>query len=99
MYAIRSYYEYDDINNYNLISGRWISENDEDKRLRVVVVGVDVADELYGTRDVVGEKISLDGTSFTIIGVLEEQGDSTTGSEDEVAFIPYTTGQRMFGDT
>ncbi len=90
--------EYDDINNYNLISGRWISENDEDKRLRVVVVGVDVADELYGTRDVVGEKISLDGTSFTIIGVLEEQGDSTTGSEDEVAFIPFTTGQRMFGD-
>ena len=89
---------YDKINSYNLLAGRWISENDESNRLRVVVVGVDVADELFGTRDVVGEKISLSGTSFTIIGVLEEQGDSTRGSEDEVAFIPFTTGQRMFGD-
>ncbi|MBN2879567.1 MAG: ABC transporter permease [Clostridia bacterium] len=90
--------EYDDINNYNLISGRWISKNDEEKRLRVVVIGIDVADELYGTRDVVGEKISLSGTSFTIIGVLEEQGDTMMGSGDEVAFIPFATGQRMFGD-
>jgi len=88
---------YDDINNYNLMSGRWISENDEDSRLRVMVVGIDVAEELYGTTDVVGEKISMDGTSFTIIGVLEEQGDSMMGSGDEVAFIPYATGQRLFG--
>lgn len=89
---------YDDINNYNLLSGRWISENDEDKRLRVMIVGIDVAEELYGTIDVVGEKISMDGTSFTIIGVLEEQGDTMMGSGDEVAFIPYATGQRLFGN-
>ena len=89
---------YDDINSYNLISGRWISENDEDKRLRVMVVGIDVAEELYGTTDVIGEKISMDGTSFTIIGVLEEQGDSMFGSGDEVAFIPYATGSRLFGN-
>jgi len=89
---------YDDINNYNLMSGRWISENDEEKRLRVVVVGLDVANELFGTNDVVGEKISMNGTSFTIIGVLEEQGDSMFGSGDEVAFIPYATGQRLFGN-
>jgi putative ABC transport system permease protein len=89
---------YDDINNYELIAGRWISENDEDSRLRVMVVGIDVAQELYGTTDVVGNKISMDGTSFTIIGVLEEQGDSMMGSGDEVAFIPYATGQRLFGN-
>lgn len=89
---------YDDINNYNLLAGRWMSENDEDKRLRVVVVGVDVADELFGTKDVVGEKIFINGTFFTIIGILEEQGDTNMGSGDEVAFIPFSTGQRLIGN-
>ena len=91
--------DYDDIREYVVSDGRFISINDDDKRLRVVVVGVDVAEELYDTIDVVGEKISLNGTSFTIIGVLEEQGDSMMGSGDEVAMIPYSTGSRIMGNT
>ena len=91
--------KYDDIRDYKVQSGRFINANDDDKRLRVVVVGVDVADELYGTTNVVGEKISVDGISFTIIGVLEEQGDSMLGSQDEIAMIPFSTGTRILGDT
>lgn len=91
--------KYDDIREYKVQSGRFINANDDDKRLRVVVVGVDVADELYGTTNVVGEKISVDGISFTIIGVLEEQGDSMLGSQDEIAMIPFSTGTRILGDT
>ena len=56
--------KYDEIREYGLMSGRFINSNDDEKRLRVVVIGVDVADELYGTRDVVGEKLSADGISF-----------------------------------
>ncbi len=37
----------------------------------------------------------MNGTNFTIIGVLEEQGDDMMGSGDEVAFIPFATGQRL----
>lgn len=86
---------YDDVNNYKMLSGRWISENDEARRNRVVVVGIDVAEKLYGTLDVVGEKIIMSGKPFVIIGILEEQGDSMMGSGDEVAFIPFATGQRL----
>lgn len=95
--AVNSYY--DDIREYNVQSGRFISENDDTNRLRVVVVGVDVADELYGTTDVVGQKMLMNGTKFTIIGVLEEQGDSMFGSDDEIAMIPFSTGSRIMGNT
>jgi putative ABC transport system permease protein len=95
--AINSYY--DDIREYKVTTGRFISENDDNNRLRVVVVGVDVADELYGTRDVVGQKLLIDGTKFTIVGVLEEQGDSMFGSDDEIAMIPFSTGSRIMGNT
>ncbi len=95
--AVNSYY--DDIREYNIASGRFISDNDDKNRLRVVVIGVDVADELYGTRNIIGQKISMDGTSFTIIGILEEQGDSMFGSGDEIAMIPYSTGTRIMGST
>ena len=91
--------KYDEIREYKVMLGRFINANDDDKRLRVVVVGVDVAEELYGTTDVVGEKISANGISFTIIGVLEEQGDSMLGSQDEIAMIPFSTGTRILGNT
>lgn len=90
---------YDEIREYNVMSGRFINANDDSMRLRVVVVGVDIASELYGSLDVVGEKISINGTNFTIIGVLEEQGDSMFGSDDEVAIIPFSTGSRIMGNT
>ncbi|MCK5128372.1 MAG: ABC transporter permease, partial [Clostridiales bacterium] len=95
--AVNSYY--DEIRDYNMLYGRFISSNDDDNRLRVVVIGIDVAQEIYGTLDAVEQKISIDGTSFTVIGVLEEQGDSMFGSDDVIALIPYSTGSRIFGDT
>lgn len=95
--AVNSYY--DDIREYKVQIGRFISENDDNSRLRVVVIGIDVAQELYGTIDVVGRKILMDGTKFTIIGVLEEQGDSMFGSDDEIAMIPFSTGSRIMGNT
>lgn len=90
---------YGEIREYNVTAGRFISPNDDSMRLRVVVVGVDVANDLFGTLDVVGEKISVNGTNFTIIGVLEEQGDSMFGSDDEIAIVPFSTGSRIIGNT
>ncbi len=87
--------DYDDIRNYELSAGRFISENDDSSRLRVAVIGLDVADELYPSQNPVGQKININGTSFTVIGLLEEQGDTVMGSGDEIVMIPFATGQRL----
>lgn len=90
---------YQQVRNTKVQLGRFLLQNDLDMRFRVAVVGVDVADELFGRRDVVGEKISINGVEFSIVGILEEKGSSMAGSDDNRVIIPLTTGQRFLGNT
>ena len=43
----------------------------------------------------VGKKLSVEGHTLTIIGVLEE-GDTMLGGDDSKIIIPYTLAQRMY---
>jgi putative ABC transport system permease protein len=90
---------YDTIRNLSVASGRFLTQPDLDNRSYVCVVGTDVADNLFGTRNVVGESIRIDGAEYTIVGVLAEKGTSTTGSSDSRIIIPFTLGQRIFSQT
>ena len=86
---------YENIRNLPLASGRFITQPDLDNRSFVAVVGVDVAVELFGTRNVVGEKMTMEGYEFTIVGVLEEKGTTTSGSSDSRMIIPFTLAERI----
>ena len=90
---------YQDIREYNLTGGRFISERDNENRLKVAVIGREIAVELFGSLDVVGQTISVDGVKYEIIGLLEEQGDNETVSGDEVVMIPFVTAQRQMQNT
>jgi len=90
---------YQQVRNTHVQLGRFLLQNDLDMRFRVAVVGVDVADELFGRRDIVGEKISINGVQFSIVGILEEKGSSIAGSDDNKVIIPLTTGQRLLRNT
>ncbi|MEA5002688.1 MAG: ABC transporter permease, partial [Christensenella sp.] len=87
---------YADINDLSVQSGRFLKSPDVENNSAVAVVGTDVADDLFGHTDVVGETMSVDGRSFLIIGVLEDAGESLMGSANSNIIIPYTTAQRMF---
>jgi putative ABC transport system permease protein len=91
--------DYADIRNYNMANGRFISEKDNTGRLRVAVVGQDVAVELFGSLDVIGNTISINGVKYEIIGVLTAQGSEGTTNEDEVVMIPFVTAQRQMQQT
>lgn len=61
--------------------GRFIMNADVENNTYVVVLTYDTAVELMGRADVTGEKVSLNGQSFLIIGVLsEESSSSLTGN-------------------
>jgi len=81
-------------------SGRFIEEKDVDKRANVAVLGYQTAQDLFGGFDPIGQKIkvALSGenggrVSVTVVGVLEEKGDSMMGSADDAVFVPITTAQ------
>lgn len=87
---------YDTIRNLSVQYGRFLKQPDLDNRSYVAVIGTDVADNLFGARNVVGEKIRINGYEFTVVGVLEEKGSTSSGSSDSRIVIPFTLGQRIF---
>jgi len=82
------------VRNYNLTEGTPISEADILERASVVLLGPDVADQLFDRRDgVTGETIRIEGQPFRVIGVLESKGGGSFGSQDNVVVIPFSTAQ------
>ena len=83
---------YKSVRNINLLEGDFISDEQNLGRASVTVIGVDVADKLFGHRDgLVGETVRINGQPFRIIGVLTPQGGSSFGSEDNEVIVPFST--------
>lgn len=90
---------YETIKNTPVESGRFINQDDLDNRYYSAVIGTDVATELFNSTDVVGQKITISGVSFDIVGVLKSQGTSSNGSADDTIMLPLTTAQRLLKTT
>lgn len=86
---------YTDIMSQDIMWGRYISEYDVTNRAYTCVVGTYIVQEYFGGVNPVGESIKLNGRKFKIVGVFEEQGDSTENSADNAVTIPYTTAMRF----
>ena len=90
-----SYY---DIQGLNLVLGRFIKTTDVDNNNTICVINEATALDFIGYKDCLGEEISLNGTKYTVVGVLEDDEDSLTsvfGSDSYVAYIPYTSLVRL----
>ena len=74
--------------------GSFVSEADLLGRNSVVVLGVGVAEDLFGRKDgLVGETVRIEGQPFRVIGIMEEKGGGSFGSEDDTIFVPLSTAQ------
>jgi len=74
-----------------LDTGRFFSQAEVDSSASVAVLGSDTATELFTTGNAVGRTISINGESFTIIGVLKSQGSSGSTNNDDTVLVPLTT--------
>jgi putative ABC transport system permease protein len=90
--------EFEHVVNYPVAEGQFITERNVASRDMVVVLGSDVAEELFGDDNAIGEKVKVNGRQFTVIGVMEEKGGQMMGvSMDAIVVIPITTYQaRLF---
>jgi putative ABC transport system permease protein len=85
---------YKPVRNISLLEGDFITDEQNLGRASVTVIGVDVADKLFGHRDgLIGETVRISGQPFKVIGVLTPQGGSSFGSEDNEVIIPLATAQ------
>ena len=86
--------EYFQVRNLNVAEGEMINEEHMLGRASVVLLGPEVAVNLFGHADgVTGETVRIEGQPFRVIGVLESKGGGAFGSEDNQVLVPFTTAQ------
>ena len=90
---------YAEIINQGVQAGRYIIDADVDNRSAVCVIGTELAQDLFGNTNVVGNTLHIDGRKFKIVGVLKSKGTSMTGSADNALVLPFTLAQRMLDST
>ncbi|MBU4482367.1 ABC transporter permease [Patescibacteria group bacterium] len=70
--------------------------DEEDKSLsRVVVLGKDIKQDLFGDEDPINKRIRIGKHNFKVIGIMEEQGQMGPMKMDELIIIPIRTLQKL----
>ena len=78
--------------------GQFIAES---ANANTVVIGDQMAIDLFGTTQALGKEITMKGEKFIVIGVLAHQSSSINFSNvdfNNTAIIPYSTAKRIIGD-
>jgi putative ABC transport system permease protein len=76
--------------NYELQTGRFLTQSDEDNRQPVAVLGADVAQTLFRDVSPLGSSIRIDSHPYTVIGTLRAKGKIADQSFDYRVIIPYS---------
>jgi len=92
-------YEYYDIEALQIAKGRFFNESESISGTPVIVLGDEIAENLFGTLNPLGKKIRLYGRKFAVIGVLKKEGSGLFGgSKDTSVFFPVNMARKIYGD-
>ena len=95
-----------DVRDYQVALGRFLTDEDNDRSNKVVVLGYEVAAELFGdASSALGQRVKVGSTQLTVVGVMEEKGVVGTTDYDGRVYIPLLlyfekfSNARFGGDT
>ncbi len=77
-------------------SGRYLNANDVNKKLKVVVIGKKIKEDLFPDEDPLEKTLILNNSTFNIIGTYTDEGNDR---EERYLYIPVTTMQRLYSNT
>jgi len=93
-------HEYYDIEAFELEEGRFFNESEAVSGSSVIVLGHEIANNLFGETNPMGKEIRVFGRRATVIGVMKKQGQSLFGgSRDGQAYVPVNFARRVYGTT
>jgi putative ABC transport system permease protein len=93
-------YEFVDIQRLEFDKGRFFNELESNSGKQVVVLGHDIAEQLFDTADPIGKTVRMYGQRFTVIGVTKKKGSGMDigGGDDTSAFLPSSFLRSLYGD-
>lgn len=88
---------YPDVISLDLASGRFFNGSESAAGSPVAIVGYDIAMNLFGSEEVLGQKLKIGGKRVEVIGTFARQGESMISNGfDEFVMVPATFAPRIF---
>src|SRR5690606_15581126 len=84
-----------EIEEFKVEQGRFYSEVESISGAPVIVIGYNIAENLFGNVNPIGKQIRVYGRKLTVIGVLKKFGATIFDSPDEKAFVPANFVRRF----
>ena len=92
-------YEQEDVQKLEFKEGRFFNESESNSGAPVIVLGYQIAKNLFEGIDPIGKKVRLYGQKFTVIGVMTKKGAGIFDeNEDTSVYIPVNFLRQMYGD-
>jgi len=87
------------VRSYEVAAGRFITEDDMTRKAANIVLGAQVAEDLFDTAEnAIGNDVRLNFGPFsynlTVVGVMEKRGAAGSGTDDTTIIIPLTSFQK-----
>ncbi|HXD72348.1 MAG TPA: ABC transporter permease [Vicinamibacterales bacterium] len=88
--------QYQAIRTIELEGGRLFTPQDEQDVRRVAIIGFDMAEQLFGKRNIIGEPITIAGFPYTVVGKIrkKQQDSNYSGPDNNKIFVPFATMMR-----
>jgi putative ABC transport system permease protein len=87
---------YADVMPFDLEAGRYFTPLESQAGRNVIIIGADVASELFPSTDPVGKSVKVFGLRLDVIGVIKKQGENLFGnSNDKSAIIPVNFAKNV----
>lgn len=93
-------WEYGEVRkHYPQAGGRFLSPADEQNQRRVVFLGNELAEDIFGDENPVGKTMLINNAPYTVIGVMQykRQMGAYGGPDSDHAVVPITTFKAQFG--
>jgi len=96
--VIGATYGYSKVSEVKIREGRYFSQKEVEAGRNVVLIGDEVAKKLFTGQNPLGKEIRIKGRKFTIIGVMEREGENFLGAprRDIQCIVPYSAFTRMY---
>ena len=87
---------YAEVQNCRMKDGRFFTEVEDLHRDDVAVIGFNVEKTLYPGESAVDKPIEIDGTVYTVIGVLQKKKNTAIGGGDNDITVPYRSYRKHY---
>jgi putative ABC transport system permease protein len=87
---------YVEVQSARMKEGRFYTEQEDQHRSELVVIGYDVANSLFPFDSPIGKQLQVDGNVYEVIGVLDKKKNAVLGISDNEVFIPFRTYRKHY---